>query len=87
MPGFAIGKTTSLGLCRFLLTRQAVNIGSQNVNPVIALQCLLSRHLALAAITNGLLQLSEAGTVDKRTGVGQVRRAEFLVTLGIVAVA
>lgn len=46
------------------------------MNPVIALQYLLSGHLALAAIANGLLQLREAGTVDKRVGMRQVRRAE-----------
>ena len=39
---------------------KAVNIRSQQVHLVIPLQLLLRRHLALAAVTDGLLQLREA---------------------------
>ena len=54
---------------------QAVNIRGQQVHLVIALQQFLRRHLALTAIADGLLQLSEARTVDERTRMGQVGRA------------
>ena len=40
--------------------RQAIHIRRKQVHLVIALQLLLRRHLALAAITDGLLQLREA---------------------------
>ncbi len=40
--------------------RQAIYIRRKQVHLVIPLQLLLRRHLALAAITDGLLQLREA---------------------------
>lgn len=51
---------------RFLTVRQAVDVSGQQVNLVVALQLFLRRHLALTAVTDGLLQLSEARTVDER---------------------
>lgn len=65
----------SLLLFLRLFVRQAVNIRCQQVHLVVTLQLLLRRHLALAAVTDGLLQLGEAGTVDERARVGQVRCA------------
>lgn len=48
---------------------------------------LLGRHLALAAMADGLLELGVAGAVDERAGVGQVRRADQGGTLAFRAVA
>ena len=41
---------------------------------VIALNVRLGRHLPLAAVANGLLQLGKARTIDERLRVGKVRR-------------
>jgi len=57
------------------------------VHLVIALQLFLRRHLPLAAIANGLLQLGKARTVDERLRVGQVRRAHGRGALALRPVA
>lgn len=44
----------------FLAMREAVDVSGQQVNLVVALQILLRRHLALATVTDRLLQLREA---------------------------
>lgn len=45
-------------LFRFL--RQAVNVGCEKVNLVVTQILLLSRHLAIATMADGLLQLGQA---------------------------
>lgn len=45
-------------LFRFL--RQAVNVGGEKVNLVVTQILLLSRHLAIATMADGLLQLGQA---------------------------
>jgi len=54
---------------------QAVHVSRQQVHLVIALQHVLGRHLALATMADGLLQLCQAGAVDKPGRLGQVGRA------------
>ncbi|MNJ76559.1 hypothetical protein D3C77_738680 [compost metagenome] len=49
-------KVIALG---WLILGQAVDIGRQQVDFVIALNGFLCRHLPLATITNGLLQLGK----------------------------
>src|SRR5690606_2901679 len=64
-----------------------VHIGRQQVDLVVALDVALGRHLALATVADGLLQLGEARTVDERLRVGQVRRAHGRGALALGAVA
>lgn len=49
-----------LGGQRLLLVGQAVDVGRQYVDLVLAEVLLLGRHLAIAAVTDGLLQLGQA---------------------------
>ena len=51
---------TLLLLSLLIPMRQAIHIRRQQMHLVIALQLLLRRHLALAAVTDGLLQLRKA---------------------------
>ena len=55
--------------CAISVVGQAINIRRQQMHLVIPLQHILRRHLALAAVTDGLLQLRQAGAVDKAAGL------------------
>src|SRR5476651_582258 len=76
-----------LGVRCLLTVRQAVDVSGQQVNLVVALQLFLRRHLALTAVTDGLLQLSKARTVDERSRVSQVRCAHRWRTFAFRTVA
>ena len=58
--GCCVQTLALLGVGLIVTVGQAVNIRRQQVNLVVALQICLSRHLALAAVTDGLLQLRKA---------------------------
>src|SRR5450830_265300 len=77
----------ALRRCAVSVVGQAVNISGQQVNLVIALQHFLRRHLALAAVANGLLQLRQAGAVDKAAWLGQVRRTHGFGAVALRTVA
>src|SRR5690606_11549231 len=62
--------------------------GRQQVDLVFAADELqLGRHVAGAAVADGLLQLGEAATVDEGARVGQVRCAHARAALAVRAVA
>src|SRR3990167_8451403 len=64
------------------LLRQAVHVGRQQMHFVIAEEVFLGGHLAAAAIAQGLLNLSKAGTVEPDS-IGQVGCAHGWLALGV----
>src|SRR5690606_23031607 len=78
-----------ISLLRQLLwrLRQAVDVSCQHVHLVVAQILFLRRHLAVAAVANGLLQLRQARTVDPGARVGQLWCTEcgHAFTVGTVA--
>ena len=55
---------------------QAVDVGCDQLHFVVAQQFVLRGHMALATMANGLLQLGQAGAVNKGCRCRQVRRAQ-----------